>query len=78
MSKKNNSPKLPRRNTECYQCQKRQVGCQSHCAAYLAFRAQRLEEAEQRKKEHKEDEDFVAVFANRQKDNRRKIRGKRR
>lgn len=79
MSNKNTgSDLLPHKHNECYQCQKRQVGCHSHCAAYLAFRDQRLTEAEARKKEHKEWDDHMAVFANRRKDNQRKIRGKRR
>ena len=78
MSKKNNSPKLPRKYNACHQCQKRQVGCHSNCAAYLAFHEQNLAAADAREKAHKEMDDFVAVFANRQKDNQRKIRGKRR
>lgn len=79
MSKENNgSGLLPRKHNECYQCQKRQVGCHSHCAAYLAFRDHNLAMADARKKEHNEIDDFVAVFANRRKDNQRKIRDKRR
>lgn len=69
---------LPHKYNECYQCQKRQVGCHSHCAAYLAFRDQTLEAAKRREKEHREIEDHVAVFANRRKDNERAIWRKRR
>lgn len=79
MSNKNTgSDLLPHKYNECYQCQKRQVGCHSSCAAYLAFRDQRLAVAETRKKEHKEIDDQMAVFARRQKDNERARRRRRR
>ena len=79
MSNKNTgSDLLPHKHNECYQCENRQVGCHSHCKSYLAFRDQKIAEAERRKKEHDEHDDFMAVFANRQKDNRRRIKDKRR
>lgn len=79
MSKETNSSGLlPHKYNECYQCQRRQLGCHSHCAAYLAFRDQRLAESDRRKKEHDQQDDFMAIFANRQKDNRRRIKDKRR
>lgn len=79
MSNKNTgSDLLPHKYNECYQCENRQVGCHSHCKSYLAFRDQRLAESDRRKKEHDQQNDFMAVFANRQKDNRRRIREKRR
>lgn len=79
MSKENSgSGLLPQKHNECYQCENRQIGCHSHCKSYLAFRDQRLAESDRRKKQHDEQDDFMAVFANRQKDNQRKSRGKRR
>lgn len=72
MSKENSgSGLLPQKHNECYECEKRQVGCHSNCKAYLAFRDQKLAEAENRKKKSQAIEDHLGVFARRQKDNER-------
>lgn len=79
MSKETNSSGLlPHKYNECYQCQRRQLGCHSHCAAYLAFHEKRLAEAKARETEHKAIDDHFAVFSNRQKANARARRSKRR
>ena len=73
MSKENSgSGLLPQKHNECFECERRQVGCHSHCKAYLAFRDQKNAEAEERKKKAKAIEDHLGVFARRQKDNERK------
>lgn len=56
---------------ECWHCQDRQLGCHSHCKAYLAFFREREERREERKRERKEKDDFAGVFARRVRSNDR-------
>lgn len=73
MSKENSaSGLLPKKHSECYECEKRQVGCHSHCKAYLVFRDQKNAEAEARKKSAEATSDYLGVFARLRKETERR------